>query len=178
MLARIWPAMAISIALLSGKVPAQDSWVQMKPIPQGANEVIGAAADGVLYVYGGERMHTQHVHGGVNLRTQPLGMFWVYDPKTDAWTQLKPNPVPLHHAAAAAIGKKFYVFGGFRLPGTGNIGWYPGDRAWAYDTQTQIWSELPRMPTPRGAHAAAAVGNNTTWSAGRGSRLGWTFRTA
>jgi len=26
----------------------------MKPIPQGANEVIGAAVDGRLYVYGGE----------------------------------------------------------------------------------------------------------------------------
>jgi N-acetylneuraminic acid mutarotase len=131
----------------------------MKPIPQGANEVIGAAVDGLIYVYGGERMQTQHVYGGVNLRTQPLGMFWSYYPKTDAWTKLKPNPVPVHHGAAAAIGKKFYLFGGFRIPDTGKVGWYPENRAWAYDTQTQIWSELPPMPTPRGAQAAVAVGN-------------------
>ena len=60
-------------------------------------------------------------------------MFWSYDPKTDAWTQLKPDPVPVHHGAAAAIGKKFYVFGGFRLPDTGNFGWYQENKAWVYD---------------------------------------------
>jgi N-acetylneuraminic acid mutarotase len=155
----IWPVAAITIALLSVEASAQGNWTQMKPIPQGANEVIGAAVGGRLYVYGGERVHTQHVYGGVNLRTQPLGMFSAYDPKTDTWTRLKPNPVPVHHGAAAAIGKKFYVFGGFRLPDTGRIGWYPEDKAWVYDTETQIWSELPPMPTPRGAHAAVSVDN-------------------
>lgn len=159
MLVRIWPVVAIAVTLLPGEVRAQGSWRQMRPIPQGANEVIGAAVDGLLYVYGGERMQTQHVYGGVHPRTQPLGMFWAYDPKTDAWTRLKPNPLPVHHGAAAAIGTKFYLFGGFRLPGTGNIGWYPEDKAWVYDTETQNWSELPPMPTPRGALAAVAVGD-------------------
>jgi hypothetical protein len=159
MLARIWSVAAITIPLFSGQASAQGSWTQMKPIPQGVNEVIGAAVDRLLFVYGGERMHTQHVYDGVNPRTQPLGMFWAYDPKTDSWTRLKPNPVPVHHGAAATIGKKFHVFGGFRLPDTGQIGWYPEDKAWVYDTETQFWSELPPMPTPRGAHAAVAVGN-------------------
>ena len=159
MLAKISAAAVIAISLLAGAASAQGYWTQMKPIPQGANEVIGAAADGLLYIYGGEREHTQHFHGGINPRTQPLGMFWAYDPKNDLWTRLKPNPVPVHHGAAAAIGKKFYLFGGFRLPDTGNSGWYPEDRAWVYDTETQDWSELPAMPTPRGAQAAVAVGN-------------------
>jgi N-acetylneuraminic acid mutarotase len=157
MLARIWHMAAIAIALSSGEASAQGSWTQVKPLPQGANEVIGTAVDGLLYVYGGERMQTRHVHGGVNPRTQPLGMFWAYDPKIDSWTRLKPNPVPVHHGAAAAIGKKFYVFGGFHLPDTGKIGWYPENRAWVYDTETQSWSELPSMPTSRGAQAAVAV---------------------
>jgi N-acetylneuraminic acid mutarotase len=86
-------------------------------------------------------------------------MFWTYDPKTDVWRWLKPNPLPVHHGAAAAIGTKFYLFCGFRLPGTGNIGWYPEDKAWVYDTEMQNWSELPPMPTPRGALAAVAVGD-------------------
>jgi N-acetylneuraminic acid mutarotase len=159
MLAGIWAAAVIATALLAGEASAQGSWTQMKPIPQGANEVIGAAVDGLLYVYGGERMHTQHIYGAVNQRTQPLGMFWAYNPKTDSWTRLKPNPVPVHHGAAAAIGKKFYLFGGFRLPDTGKSGWYPEDKAWVYDTETQNWSALPPMPTPRGAQAAVAVGN-------------------
>src|SRR5215472_9088291 len=122
MWARISAAAVIAMALLVGEARGQGSWTQMKPLPQGANEVVGATVDGRLYVYGGERMHTQRGYGGMNLATQPLGMFWAYDPKTDSWTRLKGNPLPVHHAAAAAIGKKFYLFGGFRLPGTGNFG--------------------------------------------------------
>lgn len=159
MLARAWLVAAIASALLSGEAAAQGSWTTLKPIPQGANEVIGAAVNGLLYVYGGERMQTQHVYGGVNLKTQPLGIFWSYDPKADSWTRLKSNPVPVHHAAAVGIGKKFYLLGGFRLPDTGRIGWYPEDKTWVFDTETQNWSALPPMPTPRGALAAVAVGN-------------------
>src|ERR1700724_2586348 len=157
MLTRLLLVAAIASALLSGQACSQGSWTSMKPIPQGANEVIGAAVDGLLYVYGGERMQTQHVYDGVNLQTQPLGIFWSYDPKADTWTQLKSNPVPVHHGAAVGIGKKFYVLGGFRLPDTGRIGWYPENKAWVYDTETQSWSGLPPMPTPRGALAAVAV---------------------
>lgn len=159
MLARTLIVGAIAGALLSGDASAQGRWTPMKPIPQGANEVAGAAAGGLLYVYGGERMQTQHIYGGVNLKTQPLGLFWSFDPKTETWTQLKSNPVPVHHAAAVGIGKKFYLLGGFRLPDTGKIGWYPENKAWVYDTETQSWSALPPMPTPRGALAAVAVEN-------------------
>ena len=83
MLARPWVLAAIASGLLSGEAAAQGSWTPRKPIPQGANEVIGAAVDGLLYVYGGERMQTQHVYGGVTLKSQPLGIFWSYDPKAD-----------------------------------------------------------------------------------------------
>ena len=159
MLTRLLLVAAIASALLSGQACSQGSWTSMKPIPQGANEVIGAAVDGLLYVYGGERMQTQHVYNGMNLKTQPLGIFWSYDPKADTWTQLKSNPVPVHHGAAVGIGKKFYVLGGFRLPDTGRIGWYPENKVWVYDTETQSWSALPPMPTPRGAFAAVAVEN-------------------
>jgi N-acetylneuraminic acid mutarotase len=159
MLIRLSLVAMIASGLLSQEVCAQGSWASLKAIPQGANEVVGAAVDGRLYVYGGERMQTQHVYGGVNLKTQPLGIFWSYDPKADAWTRLKSNPVPVHHAAAVGIGKKFYVLGGFRLPDTGRIGWYPENKAWVYDTETQSWSALPPMPTSRGAFAAVAVDN-------------------
>src|SRR5215472_8449398 len=91
MWARISAAAVIAMALLAAEARGQGSWTQMKPLPQGANEVVGAVVDGLLYVYGGERERTQHVIGGMNLITQPLGMFWAYNPKTDSWTRLKPN---------------------------------------------------------------------------------------
>jgi N-acetylneuraminic acid mutarotase len=144
---KIWPIAALALALLSSGASAQGRWTQAKPIPQGANEVIGAAIAGRLYVYGGQAPQG------------PLGIFWSYDPQTRTWTQLKANPVAVHHAAAAAVGDRFYVFGGFRLPDTGKNGWYPENKAWAYDAKTQTWSALPPMPTPRGALAAAAAGD-------------------
>jgi N-acetylneuraminic acid mutarotase len=152
----IWfGAMALVAALASGEAAAQGAWKQAKPIPEGANEVIGAAIDGKVYVYGGQ-----------NPTSDAMGILWAYDPKEDAWTKLKGNPVPVHHGAAAALGSKLYVFGGFHLPEGAKSGWYPEKNAWVYDTQTQAWSALPPMPTPRGALAAVAVGSKIYLSGG------------
>jgi hypothetical protein len=48
MAARISAAAVIAVSLLAGAASAQGYWTQMKPIPQGANEVIGAAADSCM----------------------------------------------------------------------------------------------------------------------------------
>ena len=53
-----------------------------------------------------------------------MGIFWKFDPAKNEWSKLPSNPVPVHHGASASIGRKFYVFGGFRLPDTGKVGWY------------------------------------------------------
>src|SRR5215470_28933 len=108
---------------------AQGKWRVGAPIPQGANEVIGAALDGQIYVYGGQ-----------DSANRPQGLFFRYDPTKNEWTKLQGNPVPVHHGAAAAVGRKFYVFGGFRLPDTGKVGWYPEDKAWVYDVGSASWS--------------------------------------
>ena len=39
--------------LVAGPAPAQGRWSQMKPIPQGEEEVVGVAVDGRMYVMGG-----------------------------------------------------------------------------------------------------------------------------
>jgi len=44
-------------------------------------------------------------------------------------------------------------------PITGRIGWYPENKVWVYDSETQSWSALPPMPTLRGA--LAAVGEDS-----------------
>src|ERR1700681_220215 len=101
---------------------AQGAWKQGAPIPQGANEVIGAALNGRMLVYGGQ-----------DGSGKSMGIFWMFDPAANQWTQLPSNPVPVHHGAAAAVGNKFYVFGGFRLPDSGKNGWWPEARAWVFD---------------------------------------------
>jgi N-acetylneuraminic acid mutarotase len=153
MMARL--CMAFTLWCLAFGASAQGAWKQGPPIPQGANEVIGAAVNGKMLVYGGQ-----------DGSGKPMGIFWMFDPATNQWTQLPSNPVPVHHGAAAAIGNKFYVFGGFRLPDSGKNGWWPEARAWVFDLDQKKWSELAPMSQPRGALAAVAVGKKIYVSGG------------
>jgi N-acetylneuraminic acid mutarotase len=141
-------ALVIALTLaFATAAQAQGKWRQGAPVPQGANEVIGAAVDGQFLVYGGQ-----------DAGNKPMGIFYAYEPAKNAWTQLPSNPIPVHHGAAATIGRKFYVFGGMRLPDTGKVGWYPENKAWVFDLDSKQWSALPPMPVPSGAVAAVAVG--------------------
>jgi hypothetical protein len=138
--------MAMALLLIRcALVVAEPHWSRGQPIPQGANEVIGARVGDALLVYGGQSQ------GG-----EPMGLFWMYEPSGDQWTQLPSNPVPVHHAAAVGIGNKFYLFGGFvRAQEQGFNGWGPVNHAWVFDLGTRTWSALPPMPTARGALCAA-----------------------
>jgi N-acetylneuraminic acid mutarotase len=145
---KLWGALAaLLVAGAAGGVQAQGGWVQGPPIPEGANEVIGATVGGQVLVYGG-----QAGDGRV------MGIFWRFDPGAGAWTQLPSNPVAVHHGAAVGIGTKFYLFGGFRKPDSGENRWHPEALAWVYDAERQSWAALPPMPTPRGALSATALG--------------------
>ena len=152
---RVRLGMAAASLCLSFGAYAQGTWKQGPPIPQGANEVIGGAVNGKMLVYGGQ-----------DGSGKSMGIFWMFDPATNQWSQLPSNPVPVHHGAAAAVGNKFYVFGGFRLPDSGKNGWWPEARAWVYDVDQKKWSELPHMAQPRGALAAVAVGKKIYVSGG------------
>ena len=82
---------SVTLCIASFGALAQGAWKAGPPIPQGANEVIGASLGGKLYVYGGQ-----------DPANKPMGIFWKFDPATNQWTQLPSNPVPVHHGAAAA----------------------------------------------------------------------------
>ena len=43
----------LAVLLTAGPALAQGRWSQMKPIPQGEEEVVGVALDGRMYVLGG-----------------------------------------------------------------------------------------------------------------------------
>lgn len=160
------PIAALTIILGLGlaavsEAPAQGTWVQGPPIPDGANEVIGAIVSGQLLVYGGQ-----------NARSEAMGIFWRFEPASGQWTKLPSNPVPVHHGAAVGIGNKFYVFGGFRIPESGRTGWQPENKAWVFDLDAQSWSALPPMPTARGALTAVGVGSKIYVIGGAGIPAG------
>jgi N-acetylneuraminic acid mutarotase len=129
------------------KAAGPGRWMTAKPIPVGANEVIGAAVGGKLLVYGGLSSFVAQ------------GLFWAYDPATDSWTELAGHQNNTHHSACVGVGDSFYVFGGFRKPADGQAVWQPTHAAWVFDLPSKTWTQLPPMPTARGALTACQAGD-------------------
>ena len=125
----------------------QPHWVKLAPFPDPCPELIGATANGKVYVFGGL------------LGTNVKGLVYEYDPAADKWTKKKNMPLPAHHAMAVSYANKIYVFGGGGIVTPGGPNWMPLDNSWEYDPQNDTWKALAPMPTARGAGIAALVGN-------------------
>ena len=71
------------------------------------------------------------------------------------WSSESRLPVEggLNAPAAAALGDRIYVVGGFT--GTGNV---PAADVHVYDLDTRTWSRAAPLPAPRGGHAAVVLG--------------------
>jgi N-acetylneuraminic acid mutarotase len=138
---------------------AANPWVQLAPFPEPSEEVLGATANGKLYVF-----------CGLAPGFKPKGLVYEFDPAANKWTQKKPMALPSHHVAFASLNNKIYAFGGFTLPASGPPAWNPITNAWEYDPATDLWKALAPMPTKRGA-AAAAVANGKIYVTGGAQSL-------
>ena len=69
---------------------AQGKWTKLALFPEPAEELLGVAAGGKLYVF-----------CGLAPGWKPIGMVYEYDPATDKWTKKKPMPLLSHHVALA-----------------------------------------------------------------------------
>jgi N-acetylneuraminic acid mutarotase len=136
-----------SLILLPGaNAHTQERWLKLAPFPDPCPELIGAAASGKVYVFGGL------------LGPAVKGLVYEYDPKTDKWTKKKQMPIPAHHVAAVEYRGKIYLFGGGAQPEPAGGNWVPLDNAWEYDPAKDLWKALAPMPTARGSAVAAVVG--------------------
>jgi hypothetical protein len=88
-----------------------------------------------------------------------------YDPAANTWTDLKPMPRARDHFQAAILGDELYAVGGRNTAANGDTQEIaavdaldlPGD---ASGLATASWRQAVTMlPTPRGGHGVAAVGN-------------------
>ena len=140
---------------------AASPWVNLAPFPAPSEEVLGATANGKLYVF-----------AGLAPGWKPKAMVQEFDPAANAWAQKKPMALPSHHVAFTSLNNKIYAFGGFKLPDSGPPAWEPINNAWEYDPATDAWKELAPMPTKRGAAAAAAVGGKIYVAGGANSLSG------
>src|SRR4051812_25886080 len=78
---------------------AQGRWTKLAPFPEPAEELLGASANGKLYVF-----------CGLAPGWKPMGLVYEYDPATDKWTKKKPMPLPSHHVSFSEHKGKIYAF--------------------------------------------------------------------
>jgi len=133
--------------LLAGTAHAQGRWVKLTPFPEPAEELVGASANGKLYVF-----------CGLAPGWKPTGMVYEFDPATDRWTKKKPMPLASHHVSFTEYRGKIYAFGGFAYPQSGPAAWVPIDNAWEYDPANDTWRALAPLPTKRGSPVAVSAG--------------------
>jgi N-acetylneuraminic acid mutarotase len=134
--------------LLPATAQAQGKWIKLAPFPEPAEELLGVAAAGKMYVF-----------CGLAPGWKPIGMVYEHDPPTDRWAKKKPMPLLSHHVALAEYRGKIYAFGGFVLPASGPPAWAPIDNAWEYDPAADTWKALAPLPSKRGSAVAAVAGD-------------------
>lgn len=129
------------VAISAGVRSQGGQWIRRAPLGEARQEVAVAALDGLIYVIGGLRMDRS-----------TADTVEVYDPVTDTWRFGAPLPLPVHHTAAAAVGDKLYVIGGF----TG-LQFRPTNAVFEYSPQENIWRPRRPLPAGRGALAVAVI---------------------
>lgn len=137
-------------------------WRGLGPLPDRRDEPRAVALNGQIYLAGG--IKTIDSYGqrsnvpGVPERVvvTPLRNFTRFDPRTGRYTELAPLPEGLSHIGFVTYRGSIYVVGGH---GTLLWGAAPKDGFYRYTPGRDRWVRLPPLPTPRGAVAAAVVGD-------------------
>jgi non-specific serine/threonine protein kinase len=130
---------------------APPAWQGRTPAPTARQEVASAVVDGRIWVVGGLTA------AGASSVVE------VYDPATDRWASGPDLPVALHHPAAAAYRGEVVVLGGFVAAGA----LYTRASARVMALRGGAWVDLAPLRRPRGAAAAAAVGDALVLAGGR-----------
>lgn len=144
--------------------PAISQWSQGPRLPQPLHHSVAAAANGKLFVLGGE------IDGERTGRQAiVVSHVWMHDPAVGGWVQRAPMPTARSGAGAATLDGKIYVAGG-RAPA--------GASFEVYDPVADTWERLPDMPTQRNHLAVVAVGGKIIVAGGRFGPSATSERTA
>jgi non-specific serine/threonine protein kinase len=122
----------------------EDRWTPLEPAPIRQTETAAARLGRFVYVVGGFEDESRRTVATVAR----------YDIRRDRWRLVAEMPVPLNHPTAVAHRGHLYVHGGYRnetdlADPTGVL--------LRYDPDRDRWRRLPSSPTPRAAHALAAI---------------------
>ena len=125
--------------------PERGAWRTAAPAAMKRTEVAAATVGRKIYLVGG--FEEPSISNVVNLSITPV--LEEYDASADRWNSKAPMPVGLHHVGIGVVGGRLYVIGGYQQSGLSV--WRPVATLYAYDPAADVWTELPAMPTARGA---------------------------
>jgi hypothetical protein len=129
---------------------ARDRLVPRAPLPIYGAEGVTGVIDGKLYVLPGACSGDRWPNPGY-CEVEPTRRFFRYDPASNAWVSRRQAPHVHRQGAAAVIGGKLYVAGGFN-------GFDPVDALDVYDPATNRWRTLAPVPQAGRAIGAALKG--------------------
>ena len=130
-----------------------DTWDRIADAPAARYEPLTSTIAGKVFVFGGYETSDFKVARDYS----------VFDAATRSWQTLGtlPQGMAETHAAPVNDGRYVYFAGGF----AGDIGQYANgasqiasDRVYRYDTQTNEWELLTRLPAPQGAGGTTLIG--------------------
>jgi len=128
-------------------------WTKKHKLPTVRSEVYAAAANGKLYVIGGQ-----------NAERNDLYVNDEYDPATDSWRERAGMPHGMNHSAMTTLDGKIYMAGGFAFP----IHTGAHDLFFSYDPASDQWKNLAPLSSPRASIGLVAVGGKIHAIGGRG----------
>jgi N-acetylneuraminic acid mutarotase len=129
-------------------IPTKITWTTQAPSPIIRAEALRAVVGDKLFVL-----------GGFSGDDGPVVRSDVYDPATNAWTQIADLPTRLTHAGVAVDGRDIYVAGGY--VGIGDTGFnqqFGTTAVWKYNVDADAWTAMPAMPKALAGGGAAVIG--------------------
>jgi len=148
-----WPAIPNSYSY----DPVKNSWTQLASMPD-------ARGSATLGVYG----KTIYVAGGLAAAGKAVDTVSSFDTTTGKWTSIPGSPLPdrRDHGGGGVIGNTMYVVGGR----TGSQNTVKGTTfALNIATPGEKWTDVAKMPTPRGGIAVAIRGTKIYAFGGEGN---------
>jgi N-acetylneuraminic acid mutarotase len=134
---------------------ANDAWREMASMGTARTNFALCGLDGELYAMGG-------IDAGENF----LMSVERYNPSLDSWSATTPMPRACAAHCAVAVGGVIYVMGGVKKVDGGHNGVMS---VLKFDSRTQVWSEVTRIPQTRAYAGACAVGSDIYFLGGNGA---------
>ncbi len=130
---------------------AQDRFILKASLPIFGAEGVTGVIDDELYVLPGACSGDRYPDLPGYCAVEPTRRFYRYDPATNTWVTLRRAPHYHRQGAAAVIGGKFYVAGGFN-------DFQPVADLDVYDPATNTWRTLAPIPSAGRAIGTALKG--------------------